>query len=107
MKRFLIPVALALLIARPAGAFTEEEGWRVAVQAWTFRSSTFFETVDKAASLGIRYLEAYPGQQLGGGLEGTTHFSMDEAPRGKVQEKLDAAGVEIPFPQTVIHQASA
>ncbi len=36
----------------------------VAVQCWTFRKFTFFETLQKVKDLGIKYLEAYPGQTL-------------------------------------------
>ncbi|MCB9250319.1 MAG: hypothetical protein H6613_18095 [Ignavibacteriales bacterium] len=36
----------------------------VALQCWTFRKFSFMETLDKAKELGIKYLEAYPGQNL-------------------------------------------
>jgi sugar phosphate isomerase/epimerase len=36
----------------------------VAMQCWTFREFSFYETLDKVQALGIRYLEAYPGQRL-------------------------------------------
>ena len=36
----------------------------IAVQCWTFRKFTFFETLQKVKDLGITYLEAYPGQML-------------------------------------------
>ena len=36
----------------------------MAVQCWTFRKFTFFETLQKVKDLGIKYLEAYPGQAL-------------------------------------------
>ena len=39
-------------------------GWRLGTQAYTFRKFTFFEAVDKAASLGLKYIEAYPGQRI-------------------------------------------
>lgn len=35
-----------------------------AVQCWTFRKFSFFETLEKVKDLGIQYLEAYPGQML-------------------------------------------
>ncbi|HDJ22794.1 MAG TPA: DUF1080 domain-containing protein [Candidatus Aminicenantes bacterium] len=38
----------------------------VAVQLWTFRKFSFFEALPKIKQLGIRYLQAYPGQRLGG-----------------------------------------
>ena len=37
----------------------------IAMQCWTFRKFTFFEALEKTAELGIKYLEAYPGQKLG------------------------------------------
>ena len=95
MKRLSLLIVGAVLLAGGSSAFNEEDGWRVAVQAWTFRSLDFFETIDQAAALGFRYLEAYPGQALGGGLEGTTHFTMDEATRKAVKDKLKEAGVSL------------
>ena len=48
-----------------AGAPTAGKlGWRLGVQAWSFRRFTFFEAVDKVASLGLHCIEAYPGQRL-------------------------------------------
>ncbi|HDQ46332.1 MAG TPA: DUF1080 domain-containing protein [bacterium] len=38
----------------------------VSVQCWTFRKYTFVESLDKIRALGVRYVEAYPGQMLGG-----------------------------------------
>lgn len=42
----------------------EQLGWRLAVQAWTFRDRTAFEAIDTAAALGLHYIELYPGQKL-------------------------------------------
>jgi hypothetical protein len=42
----------------------EELGWRLGVQAWTFRDRTCFEAIDTAARLGLKYIELYPGQVL-------------------------------------------
>ncbi len=36
----------------------------IAMQCWTFHHFSFFETLEKTAALGIKYLEAYPGQAL-------------------------------------------
>ncbi len=35
-----------------------------AVQCWTFRKFSFFETLEKVKDLGVKYVEAYPGQML-------------------------------------------
>ena len=37
---------------------------KLSLQCWTFNKLTFFETVDKAKGLGVKYLEMYPGQKL-------------------------------------------
>jgi len=42
----------------------EKLGWRLGCQAYSFNRFTFFEAVEKNASVGLRYLEAYPGQKL-------------------------------------------
>ena len=39
-------------------------GWRLGCQAWTFNDTTFFDAVEKTASLGLHYIEAFPGQKL-------------------------------------------
>lgn len=36
----------------------------LAMQAWTYRRYTFVEAVEKTKALGLRYLQAYPGQPL-------------------------------------------
>src|ERR1700688_1373328 len=43
---------------------SEKLGLKLSLQCWTFNKLSFFETVDRAAGLGIKYLEIYPGQKL-------------------------------------------
>jgi len=74
----------------------EKLGWRLAVQAYSFKKFTFFEAVDKTASLGIRYIEAYPKQTVCADMpKATTHFSMSEETREAIREKLREAGVKL------------
>ena len=42
----------------------EKLGWRLGCQAYSFRLFTFFEAIDKTASLGLKYIEAFPNQAL-------------------------------------------
>jgi sugar phosphate isomerase/epimerase len=74
----------------------EKLGWRLGCQAYSFNRFTFFEAVDKTASVGLHYIEAYPGQRLseekpdvpfGPGL------SADD--RALVKEKLASKGVKL------------
>jgi sugar phosphate isomerase/epimerase len=71
-------------------------GWRLAVQAWTFNHFTFSEAVEKVASLGFDWIEAYPGQQLRPGVSGVTMgpgLSSDE--RASLRQMLADAGVRL------------
>ena len=63
-------------------------GWRLGTQAYTFRDRSFFETVDTAKSLGLRYIEAYPGQKMSA--EDPAKFNHDTTPeqRAAVKQKL-------------------
>ena len=36
----------------------------IAIQCWTFRKFTFFESLEKIKALGVDYVQAYPGQKL-------------------------------------------
>lgn len=49
---------------RRGAASAEQFGWRLGCQAWTLHKFTLFETIDKVASLGLQYIEAYGGQKL-------------------------------------------
>jgi sugar phosphate isomerase/epimerase len=42
----------------------EKLGWHLGCQAYSFNRFTFYEAVDKNASLGLHVIEAYPGQKL-------------------------------------------
>ena len=63
------------------------EAWkpRLALQLYSFRDRSFTEAVISAKKLGFKYVEAYPGQQLGGGMEGTTAFPMSPENKAKVK----------------------
>lgn len=43
----------------------EKLGWKLATQAWTFRDRTAFAAIQTAEELGLKYIELYPGQDLG------------------------------------------
>jgi len=71
-------------------------GWRLGCQAYTFRHITFFETIDKNASLGLECIEAYPGQMLSPDRKDVV---FDHNCPGEivdlVKAKLDSAGVHL------------
>lgn len=73
----------------------EKLEWKLAVQAWTFKLFTLEETLDKLNELGIKYIELYPGQKIGAGIEGTTAFNTDDKTRTKIKEMLDKKGIKV------------
>lgn len=72
-----------------------QEDWRLGVQSYTFRKFTFFEAVDRTVAMGLRWIEAYPGQLLSKDSGAKMHFKMSDRTRQKVQEKLKTAGVKL------------
>lgn len=68
----------------------------VAVQCWTFRKYGFLETLEKVKGLGIRNLQAYPGQPLGPAFPGAAfiHTMSDEILKA-VQDRLREAGLSV------------
>lgn len=75
---------------------SEKLGMKLSLQCWTFNRLTFFETVDRAAALGIKYLEIYPGQTLKPGSKMKIGRDMNEETIRDVKKKLaDAGGLKI------------
>ena len=72
----------------------EHLGFKLALQAWTSNHLTLWETIDLAQSVGLKYLELYPKQKIGGGIEGEfSHVSSAEV-RAKVLTRLTEAGIK-------------
>ncbi|MDA1045211.1 MAG: TIM barrel protein, partial [Verrucomicrobia bacterium] len=64
----------ALMISTALSASAMAQDIKLALQAYTFRDRSFVETVETAKRLGFKYIEAYPGQPLGDGFEGSTDY---------------------------------
>ncbi len=71
------------------------DGWRLGMQAYTFNRFTFFEAVDKTASLGLDWIEAYPGQKLSADSNFTVDHNMSDEACQLMQAKLRDAGVRL------------
>ena len=74
---------------------TENIDWKLAVQKSLRNGFTFEEALDKIQAGGFKYVEAYPGQDFGAGIEGSIHFSMDGAKQEKMKEMLDSRGLKL------------
>lgn len=100
MKRMVrVIICLGMLLpVLPLGAEEKPEkpeGWKLAVQAWTFRQATFLETLEKLGKIDVKYVEAYPGQRLGGDLEGVLNHNMNEETRKALKKHLEEAGIRL------------
>jgi sugar phosphate isomerase/epimerase len=75
---------------------SEKLGMKLSLQCWTFNRLSFFETVDRAAALGVKYLEMYPGQKLKPGSKVEIHHDMSDETIAEIQKKLaDAGGLKV------------
>ncbi len=74
----------------------EAIGWKIGCQAYSFNRFTFFEAIDKVSSIGLHYIEAYPGQKLSNET-GDVKFDHNISPelQQKVREKLASANVKL------------
>lgn len=93
-------IFLFLVICTSAGRVTAQTpetrlNWKLAAQAYTFNRFSFFEAVDKADSCGLNYIEAFRGQELGGGLEGKMDFHMGTGRRMEILEKLKKKDIKM------------
>jgi sugar phosphate isomerase/epimerase len=96
-------VALASLGGSPLSAAAlangapnaEKLGWRLGPQAYSFNRFTFAEAVDKGASLGLRVIEAYPGQKFSS--EQPEGIGEQASPklRKAIKQKLADAGIKL------------
>jgi len=69
--------------------------WKIGVQMWTFHFVPFVQALDKADSAGIKFLEAYPGQKLGGDMKGSFGLDMTAEEKAKIKQLLQAKGLSI------------
>lgn len=70
-------------------------GWQLGIQSNSFHDSTFLQSVRKVKKLGLHYIEAFPGQKIGGGLKGKMSYAMSTTDREKIKKFLKANDVNL------------
>lgn len=96
LTKLTLGYCLVLLFSLSALAQKNPEdkaGWKLGAQSYTFRLFTFAEALKKIDSCGLKYVEAFPGQTIGGGIEGKMDFKMDPAKRKEVKALLKKHGI--------------
>ena len=74
----------------------EKLGWRLACQMYTFNRFTFYESLGKVASLGLKYIEGYAGQALSKEEPETrTNTSISAETRKEIQKRLAQSGIKL------------
>ncbi|MBO9638700.1 sugar phosphate isomerase/epimerase family protein [Siphonobacter aquaeclarae] len=97
MKKTLTLLLLGLL-ASPVFAQKAPEakaGWLLGAQSYSFRLYPFAEALRKIDSCGLKNVEAFPGQNIGGGIEGKMDFKMNAATRESVKKLLKERGITL------------
>ncbi|HTE23139.1 sugar phosphate isomerase/epimerase family protein [Flavitalea sp.] len=71
------------------------EDWKIGVQFWTFREFPFVTAIEKADSAGIKFIEAFPGQALGGNFKDSFNINMSAESKKGIQELLSSKGMRV------------
>jgi sugar phosphate isomerase/epimerase len=82
-------------VVKPDSSTGSVAGFKLGVQMWTFRMFSFSDALDKVDSSGIKNIEAFFGQKLGGGMPGVYGFDMTKDTRSKLKDLLQKKGIHI------------
>jgi sugar phosphate isomerase/epimerase len=95
----IAPLSASIAPASTPPAFlpspASPKDWKIGVQMWTFHFVNFIKALDKCDSAGIKYIEAFPGQTLGGDLPGSFGTAMSDDTRAKVKQLLQSKGIHM------------
>jgi len=70
-------------------------GWHLSVQTYSFKEFSLLSAIEKAADLGLDFIEVYPNHKIGGPWPEMPFQDADPAARGAIQEKLQMHGIRI------------
>jgi sugar phosphate isomerase/epimerase len=100
LKRGPASVAFGYRAGSPAdaGSFADAgspKSWKLGVQLWTFMKFDFVTAIGKVDSSGIKYVEAFSHQKLGGGMTGFFGPDMTADQKDQVKKLLQSKGIRI------------
>ena len=72
-----------------------QKDWRVGVAAWSFNKFTFFEAIDKTASLGLGFIESFDSQRISKDIPEKMGQNLSDEILAKIKGKLDSARVKL------------
>lgn len=95
MKNFFIIGFIFCCTSSLVAQQKNTDSWKLSVQTWTFHLYSFLETIEKADSLGLQYLEVYPGQKIGGDIPGAFSYTLSTTDRDKLKKILQQKGIRV------------
>jgi sugar phosphate isomerase/epimerase len=69
--------------------------WKLGAQMWTFHTYPFVTAIEKVDSAGIRFIEAFQGQPLGGDFNDTFGLTMRDDSKTKLKTLLAQKGIQL------------
>ncbi len=91
---YLVFAVLCVLFSHRVSA-REPFGWRVGPTAWSFKEFSFFEAVDKTASLGMSCIEAFEGQPVMPDSDAKLGLDLADDLYPQIHAKLEQAKVAV------------
>ena len=79
----------------PAMRAQEKLGWRLGIEAYTFHQSTFFETIDRTAKLGLAYVGGLSFQKVSDDISKNFEPGLTDDELQAIRLRLDAAGLSL------------
>ena len=81
---------------KDSAAASVTKDWKIGVQLWTFHEAgPFVTSIARTDSAGVKFVEAYPGQPLGGDMKDTFGIRMSPESRAKIKQLLQSKGIQI------------
>ena len=95
MKKYFIGILFLLVHHYVFSQYGNKNNWKLSIQTWTFHKYSFLQSVEKADSLGVKFLEVYPGQKVGGDIQGAFSYTLDKDSRDKLKQFLEYRGIKV------------
>ncbi len=96
---FIIIALTALIISCSSGkpeSKAEKHGWKLSMQSYTFHLFSAVEALDKTQELGLKYIEIYPGQKMGGDFgDAIFGYSLTPEQQKQLKELAKSKGIKI------------
>src|SRR5690348_7763982 len=91
LSLFLICIFATMLTEAAEQSAAEKLGWELAIHSYTFQKFSIFDSIDKTAALGVKYMSISGSVILDGTNKvGTT--SLSDKDREAIDKKLQADG---------------